>query len=609
MKQRSVYSSKGKYILPLIWVFSLGIGVIYFANRVLNLSTEYRSAAFNDAGASFFVDKYNVGGNSCNDAWSGSITQPFCTIAKGLSVFNPGDNLYLRAGSYPSFSFNRSGSNNLYFNISSYNNEKVIIQGGSDTVRLNGVSYVRIHGLEITGATGSYGAGLRVTNSGSFLPNYNILENNLVHDNLGSNTYGIVVEDGSFNRILNNRAYNNYLSGIQITSHSSVTPGGVTGNEISGNYSYNNVAGAGNSDGIKLEGSGTKNTLVSNNVMYGNSDDGLDTWNTSYNTVTNNLAYNQVGPGDGDGFKVGGGVTGGHNLVKQNIAYGNKLNGFDSNGTGNDTFINNVAYNNTNFGFEDGWKDSPCTPSTCVQTFINNIGYNNVRGNFSASEYTGVSHNNLWYSDSGSPKVLYKYTTHANLASFYAGSGNRLDNPSAGQLSSLSLDPKFTSLPLFDFSLLSGSPAVDHGDPANPGQITTVGTPDIGAKESLVSSPTSSPAPSLTPTPTPTPSPSPTASPITSDLVAPQVFITSPANNSSFLRGSTIPVVATSSDNVAVAKLDIYVNGSFICTTSTPSITCNWKTGKAKARTNLVKATATDRAGNMASTSIFVITK
>lgn len=461
---------------------------------------------------SYIVDKGNVGGKGCNDTWPGTLSQPLCTVNAGLALAQPGEGIFLRAATYPNFTVTRSGTSSAYITISSYNGEKAVVSGGSDTVQLKGVSYVRIYGLEVKGATGSYGAGIRATQSSGKFPSYNIIENNIVHDNVGNNTIGILIENGSYNKVVNNKVYNNYLSGIQVLSHSSVSPIGITGNEVTGNESYNNTLGGGNTDGIKLEGAGTKNTLVMNNIVYGNADDGIDTWNTSNNIVVGNVAYGQTGSGDGNGFKLGGGGTGGYNIVKQNIAYGNKRNGFDSNGTGGNRFYNNIAYNNTNFGFEDGWKDAPCTPATCQQTFINNIGYNNARGNLSASAYTAVSHNNLWYSDNGSAKVFYNYAAFSSLSEFYSISGNRLDNPSGGEQASLQADPQFIDAYGGVFTVHASSPAIDRGDPANPAGVMVVNRGDIGVFESE-----SSPAPTqVTATPTAT---APVAEPTSTEVV------------------------------------------------------------------------------------------
>jgi parallel beta-helix repeat protein len=450
---KSIYRIVGIFI-----VLALTLGSFHYASAA-------SAGAPLGAAKIYIVDKNNIGGKGCNDGWAGSLDKPLCTVSAGLNRVQAGDTLYLRGGSYPGdIDATRSGISSAYITISSYNGEKVIISGGDNGIRLYGVSFVKVYGFEITGASGSYGAGISVTQKSGVSPTFNVIENNIVHDNLGSDTIGILIEDGSNNTVLNNKIYNNYFSGIWVVSHASQSPNGITGNQIIGNESYNNTLGGGNADGIGTAGEGTKNTLIMNNVVHGNGDDGIDTWNTSFNTLIGNIAYGQNGSGDGNGFKVGGSTTGGWNVVQQNIAYGNRSNGFDANGSGGNVFYNNVAFNNSGFGFEDGWKNDSCTVPTCPTTFVNNIGYNNVRGNLNASEFTAVSHNNLWYSDAGTKVVSYEYDSYATLAAFYAASGNRLDNPNNGDNASLQASPRFVNAPAARFTLQASSPAIDTGD-------------------------------------------------------------------------------------------------------------------------------------------------
>lgn len=339
--------------------------------------------------------------NSGSDTSSGTQSSPWKTLTKGLSALVPGDTLYVRSGTYPHFSFSKSGTSNGYITISAYNNEPVLITGSSyDGIVLKGTSYVRLSGFEVTGATGDYGAGISVLNNGSIYPTYNIIENNRVHDNIGLHTQGILISNGSYNKIINNKSYNNYYSGIILISHPSISPNGITGNEITGNESYNNTLGGGNTDGIKIEGGGTKNTLISNNVVHGNGDDGIDTWNSSQNTLIGNTAYAQLGPGDGNGFKLGGytldsstGIQyfGGNNIIKNNTAYGNKYNGFDSNGSGANYYESNLAYNNGTadvskaWGIQDSWRaNNDNRPSSIV----NNNAYSNKTANYAKGTYT-----------------------------------------------------------------------------------------------------------------------------------------------------------------------------------------------------------------------------
>ena len=424
------------------------------------------------------VDKNHAGGSGCSDAWAGTLVQPLCSISKGLSLLQPGDTLFIRQGTYPSFSVSRSGLAGKYITISGYGGEMPLVQGGAG-IELRGVSYVWIRGFEVSGASGNFTGGISLTNAGTVNPNYNIIEGNRVHGNTQPGMSGIKISEGSHNKILNNEVYDNYFTGIRISGVSA----SITGNEIGYNHVYNHTLAGGDSDGIGLNGVTVTRTYIHDNLVHDNSDDGIDTWNSRNNIIAGNVSYHHTGIGDGNGFKLGG-VDGGGNLVRNNIAYDNKARGFDSNGSGANVYYQNVAYNNTGFGFQDNWRrDAGCDTSLCPGVFIDNIGYNNGKGNFSAGTSTAVSHNNIWYSDSGSAKAAYDATLYSSLSALYAASGNRLDDPDAGDLSSLQVDPQFSDPAGRHFDLLDSSPAIDHGDPANPGHVPAFGRVDIGAFE------------------------------------------------------------------------------------------------------------------------------
>jgi parallel beta-helix repeat protein len=470
-------------LINLAAVLVLTIGSYYSVQAEASLPSEiqHSTAETWSVTKSYIVDKDNIGGKGCNDAWPGTVDQPLCTVTAGLAVVKAGEGLFLRAGTYPSFTVSKSGTSTSPITIAGYQNEIPKIDGGIG-IRLTNVSYVTIRGFEVIHASGNgvlRMGGVVISAGGN-----NTIEYCIVHDNTTDSPNGIKIEGASNNHILHNTVYNNGgpSGGVGIKVIGGVWYPSATNNEIGWNIIHDHILGGADADGIETMGS-VDRSYIHHNLVYANGDDGIDTWDTSHNTIVGNIAYDNTGPGDGNGFKLGGGETGGHNLVLQNVAYGNKLNGFDSNGTGGNVYYNNVAYNNGNFGFEDGWKDPICTPLTCQETFINNIGYNNIRGNFSASMYTAVSHNNLWYSDSGSAKIFYDYTLFSSLSEFYLVSGNRLDNPVAGELASLQSNPEFTNAAGGIFTLQSYSPAIDRGDPANPGLITTANRVDIGAFE------------------------------------------------------------------------------------------------------------------------------
>lgn len=131
----------------------------------------------------------------------------------------------------------------------------------------------------------------------------------------------------------------------------------------------------------------------------------------------------------------------------------------------------------------------------------------------------------------------------------------------------------------------------------------------------VMTSPTPTPTPAGTPTPTPSPTPQPTSStsplpsPLASDTTAPIVSIASPANGAVVSRNSNFTIQANATDNVAVAKVEIYVDGGLKCTDINTPYSCITKiSGKPKAAYT-ISAKAYDTSGNTSSSSVTVTTK
>lgn len=445
---------------------------------------------------------------SGSDTNPGTLALPFKTIPQAIRVAAAGDTIYVRAGTYPGFEITKSG-----ITISGYDNEIPLISGGTG-IKIAGASHVTISGFEVVGAAGNW-TGAITSSSGD----YNVIEYNKVHDNTQSGMTGILIENGSYNRVLHNEVYNNNFVGIRIYGSSTSV---MSGNEIGFNISHDQVLSGGNSDGIDIDAPLSTNAYIHDNIVYGNADDGIDTWNSSNNLIVRNVAYNQNGVGDGNGFKMGGwsgSAAGGNNTVIGNVSYNNKTAGFTTNGGSGSRYYNNTAYHNGSYGFDDGWRDFSCSISNCASVYVNNIGYDNLKGNFAAYIYTAVSHNNIWYSDNGSAGVSFNYVNYASLAAFFDKTG--LDNPNGGDLASLQVNPLFVNPSGGIFDLQPSSPAIDRGDPSNPGQITAVNRVDIGASEyagalaaASTTAPTLAPTAAQTALPASLPAYTPTAQPI-----------------------------------------------------------------------------------------------
>ena len=324
------------------------------------------------AGAVYYVSPNG------SDTNPGTLAAPFATITKAMSAAQAGDTVYVRAGTYPAFSIAKSG-----ITLAGYSPEVPVISGGSG-IRCYNKTSITIKGFEVVGASGNYTGAITLDGCSS-----SVVESNLVHDNIAATVSGIFVS-GSSNRIIRNKVYNNNLSGVRVYGTS-------LNNEIAFNTIYNHTLSTGNSDGIDLSGSGVTMTNIHDNTLFGNSDDGLDTWDSPGNFITNNVSYGNGGTGDGNGFKLGGTVTGGNNQVKGNVAYSNKACGFTSNGNGN-YYEGNTSYNNGTCGFSDVVRLSGVTQTT---SYIANLAYNNPTGNFRKN----ATYTTVFISNSESPVV------------------------------------------------------------------------------------------------------------------------------------------------------------------------------------------------------------
>lgn len=79
--------------------------------------------------------------SSGSDTNIGSFMSPFKTIQKAVDTAQPGDNIWLRGGIYAPTDYidirNKSGNANNRITLSNYNNENVIIDGGSAVFQLH----------------------------------------------------------------------------------------------------------------------------------------------------------------------------------------------------------------------------------------------------------------------------------------------------------------------------------------------------------------------------------------------------------------------------------------------------------------------------------------
>lgn len=93
--------------------------------------------------------------------------------------------------------------------------------------------------------------------------------------------------------------------------------------------------------------------------------------------------------------------------------------------------------------------------------------------------------------------------------------------------------------------------------------------------------------------------------PAPSDTQAPVVTISRPSPGET-VRG-TVQINATAQDNVGVVKMEVYVNGEFVASSNSNSLSATWEPPKAKGKSSknhTLYVTATDAAGNSSSQTL-----
>jgi len=93
------------------------------------------------------------------------------------------------------------------------------------------------------------------------------------------------------------------------------------------------------------------------------------------------------------------------------------------------------------------------------------------------------------------------------------------------------------------------------------------------------------------------------------DTIAPVTTVTSPTNGSSIAGTRSVNVTVASSDNIRVAKAELYINGRLVFTSTAGNFTYKWSTSKLVRGTYQLQSKAYDAAGNSASSVVVSVTR
>jgi len=421
------------------------------------------------AGLGFFAAKnafaaeYYVS-TTGSDSNPGTQASPFATLTKGISSAGAGDTVYIGGGTYyPSggFTFSKSGTSDTnrikYWAVPG---EKPVfdfskVSGSPEGFTVTG-SWLHFKGIEICNLPVNSGV-IGINNAHD-----DIMELMNMHHTQAT---GIFISHGTGGHLF-----------LNCDSHDNYDPSSAQGDGQ-------------NADGFGVHyqaaGDGTSTTIRGCRAWW-NSDDGYDFINQEVPvTIENSWAFGngfsnygagKPADGNGNGFKIGSSKTGIRHLVQNNVAWGNKANGFYANhSSGGNTWYNNTSFQN---GTQFNMLASPPTDSsqtiiltgTLVHIMRNNIGFPNKNANM-----TGVDTQfNTWDLNITPAAKDFLSITDPTVG----GTGQALETTSPA------LGPRQAdgSLPNVDFmKLAAGSAMIDKGTDVG---LPFVGTaPDLGAYE------------------------------------------------------------------------------------------------------------------------------
>lgn len=228
----------------------------------------------------------------CVDDTPGA-SQEYSTIQAAVNVVRPGDTILVYDGNYSGFTISADGTASSRIVIKAEGTSAVINQPNSNSegITLSNANYVTIEGFTIVNMP-SYGLashnatptnpmhgliirGNTVQNSGtgstSNWPNIYLSEaaDSLVENNIASGSvrsHGIYLANGGSDNttLRGNRCFNNAKNGIHFNGDFSVGGDGLhTGLIVENNVLYNNTDNGIDADGVQ-------DSVFQNNLMYGN---------------------------------------------------------------------------------------------------------------------------------------------------------------------------------------------------------------------------------------------------------------------------------------------------------------------------------------------------
>jgi hypothetical protein len=325
---------------------------------------------------------------SGNDGSAGTLSQPFRTIARGVSSLTAGDTLYIRGGIWTEQinlqTPQKQGTPGSYITIAGYPGETVTIRYTDGDASYGGVKargnlgYLIFQNFILDGINQGTDTGWSLVDGNHHIIIRNVeiknvkynglyigsnasnitIQNCTIHDQIsptglpGQRYYGIYVSNGEMITIEGNNIYNNPGGGIQVYSN----PGPISGVVIRGNRIHdNNFLSSSPVGGLIVQGNSANPisaTQIYNNVFAKNgsastagSASGMQiSYYTSGTKVWNNTVYGNRY----HGIQVGFDTTTANAIIQNNISYGNLAGDYVNKGSGT-SYSNNLVSTNPAF--------------------------------------------------------------------------------------------------------------------------------------------------------------------------------------------------------------------------------------------------------------------
>jgi len=414
-----------------------------------------------------------------NDQNPGTLSNPFRTINKGVSILKPGDILYVRTGTYVEEIYNgQSGTEKSPITIMAYPGESPIIDGEKrlpastlgSLVMIEG-NYVYLSGFEVRNSNGMAVVLLGHHDKASKIKAHHAWENGV----LVGGDYGIIEDcqvwqcDLSNSKNPGHPAAGYWSTGIS-AARSPVD--GITTNAIlRRNIVYNNW-------GEGLSSFEAEGTLIEDNIVYDNWSVNLYLSDTRGALVQRNIVYNTP-----------------NNIVGQRRPFTLGDEKANKPRSANNTIINNFIYNADLWAF---WSTG--VPGSGLDNVL--IAYNTIVNGqleIGALSYdqvhnkSGIIRNNIFSNNNGEPweikGSLSNLTFSNNLWSALppngiTGAGDVIGDPQLAKSSNTGAG----QLTADYFKLLESSPAINRGIAISSVSEDFFGntrdaSPDIGGNE------------------------------------------------------------------------------------------------------------------------------